>query len=579
MFLPLNAPLRHVLAAVGAGGAVRPAELTAGIAGRLGGPREQAEHAAAAYVASLIDQGLLQPAYPVDPQSTDVVRELSGWLVDVGFADLAAILAEIGTDTERYARLPAQARPACLVRIRSHWSQAFARVGAEPVSHRVPLTEDVAVRTVLDLGLGHGSQVLPDIARLVPLFEVFDEYAVIRRMARDRFVARFGVGGSCGAVGDFAEELADTWRALDLVDPAGTAADADGGPPVGRELRDLLRLRAELARAVPAAVPVGEVVLPEEVVVEAGRRRPHWLRKRPASYGVFVQPVPRDDGSTRLCVNHVYGGWGRFTSRYLEYLDPGAKALVSARIGDALPATERVAQIRPVSGFNANLHPRLVADEVSETPAWATLRPEQLQLVHDAADDQLRLRVAATGELINVLYLGFLAPFVLPGRLMPMLNDLGSGVVDLGKGLVATRSRDTAVGRIRYRPRLRYRDVIVSRAKWRLPAELVRDWRADLDQEPPAAAASRWRAQLGLPEQIFVAAAPAEDAGGLSAVMSFFEQPKSQYVDLGSALHLRCLSRTLARYPGGVIVEEALPEPRPGARTVEIVAETYRSHP
>ncbi|MDH6574906.1 lantibiotic dehydratase [Kitasatospora sp. MAP5-34] len=592
--VPLSAPLRHVLATVGAGGAIQPGALASGIAARLGGPREEAERAATAYVGSLIDQGLLQPVYPVDPQSADVVRETADWLAEVGLVEPAAVLADIGADTERYARLPAAARPPCLDRIRSRWSQAFALVGAVPTGHRAPLTEDVAVRTVQNLGGGHGSGALLDLARLAPLFELFDEYAVIRRMARDRFVARFGVGGSCDVVGEFADEFTDTWRALDLVDQAdpavGSAAAPGDGQPVGREVRELLRLRAELAAAVTAfgsgggsggGTDGGEVVLPEEVVAEAARRGPGWLRRRPASYGVFVQPVPAD-GATRLCVNHVYGGWGRFTSRYLDHLDPSAKALVSARIADALPGAERVAQIRPVLGFNANLHPLLVAEEVSDLPdlpAWAMLRPEQLQLVHDDADDQLRLRVAATGELVNVLYLGFLSPFVLPRRLMPMLNDLGSGIVDLGKGLVPTRSRDTAVGRIRYRPRLRYREVIVSRAKWLLTAETVRAWRADLDQEPPALATSRWRAQLGIPERVFVAAAPPEDGTALSAVTSFFEQPKSQYVDLGSALHLRCLSRTLARYPGGVILEEALPEPRVGAYAVEIVAETYRSHP
>ncbi|WP_370135150.1 lantibiotic dehydratase [Streptacidiphilus sp. EB103A] len=576
--VPLTAPLRHVLAHVGVGGTVRPHDLAAGIAARLPASSDEAERAAVAYVDGLIDQGLLQPEDPFDPQAKDIVHEATRWLVAIGFAEMAAKLADIGADTERYAQLPAKSRAECLARIRSRWAEAFSLVGAAPAGRRAPLTEDVATHTVTALAAGHGSAVLPDIVRLSPLFELFDGYSVARQVARDRFVARFGVGGSCDSLVEFADEITEAWRALDHGDRDSTLGRPDGLQSVSGQVQELLRLRAEVASAVPAAGVDGEAVLPEQLVADAGRRSPAWLRTRPTSYSVFVQPVT-DAGTARLCVNHVYGGWGRFTSRFLDHLGPDAKQQVSAQIAEALGSVERVAQIRPVGGFNANLHPRLVADEVSEVAAWATLQPEQLELVHDTTGDQLRLRVAATGELINVLYLGFLMPFVLPGRWMPLVNDLGSGLVDLGGALARTQDRDTAVGRIRYQSRLRYRDVILSRARWRLPAETAHAWRADLDHGSPVQAASRWRALLGIPEHVFVSAAPPEGATGPSSITSFFKQPKSQYVDLGSALHVRCLSRTLARYPDSLIIEEALPEPEAGMRTVEIVAETYRSHP
>lgn len=573
-----TAALRFVLGRGAAEPTMRHGDLTAGIARRLPGPPERAARAAAAYVTSLVDQRLLRPAPPFDPQAVDAVREASRWLAGAGFPELAEVLAGIGSDTEGYPQLPATSRPASMARIRSGWSAAFARVGAAPGNLRAPLTEDVVLPAVTALGAGHGMQALPDIARLGPLFELFDGYAVLRRMTQDRFVARFGAGGTCDSLADFADEIAGAREACDDLAPDGTLRHPDGRPAVGRQVRELLRLRAELASMVPVAEAGAEVVLPEGLVEGAGRGTPAWLRQRPASYGVFVQPVP-DGGSTRLCVNHVYGGWGRFTSRFLAHLDPSAERQVSAQIAGAFGEGERVAQVRPVGGFNANLHPRLVADEVSDAAAWATLRPEQLQLFHDTAGDQLRLRVAATGEPVSVLYLGFLLPSVLPAHWMPLVNDLGSGLVDLGKALAPSRPRATGAGPIEYRPRLRYRDVIVSRAQWRLPEKLVHAWRTESDQEPPALVASRWRALLGIPEHVFVSAAGPASAVGADALTSYLAQPKSQYVDLGSALHLRCLSRTLARHPGGVIVSEALPVPTPGARAVEIVAETYRSCP
>ncbi|MFF7947692.1 lantibiotic dehydratase [Streptomyces griseorubiginosus] len=575
--LPLTAPLRHVLARVGVGKTVRQHDLVADITSRLPHSPGQAEHAAA-YVAVLVDQGVLQPAFPFDPQAEDVVREASRWLVSIGFAELAEVLGDIAADTETYARLPARSRPERLAQIRSHWSAAFSLVGeALPKGSRAPLTEDVVTAGVTTLGASHGSRALPDVASLGPLFELFDGHTVVRRMIRDRFVARFGVGGICDSLVEFADEMVEVWQVSASLNRDGMLGDADNRRALSPQVRDLLRIRADLAAAVPGAGLDGVVVLPEKLVDDAECGRPFWLCQRPVSFSVFAQPVP-DGAVTRLCVNHVYGGWGRFTSRFLDHLDPRAKQQVSAQIAGALDGRERAAQVRPVGGFNANLHPRLVADEVSESAAWATLQPENLQLVHDTAGDQLRLRVAATGELISVLYLGFLMPLVLPGRSLPLVTDLESGMVDFGQ-LVPGEDRETAMGRIGYQPRLRYRDVILSRARWRLPQEMVQAWRAELDKGAPVHAASRWRALLGVPEHIFVSAAAPEDSAGLNAVMSYTALPRSQYVDLGSALHLRCLSRTLARYPGSLIIEEALPVPKAGVRTIEIVAETYRSHP
>jgi hypothetical protein len=54
--------------------------------------------------------------------------------------------------------------------------------------------------------------------------------------------------------------------------------------------------------------------------------------------------------------------------------------------------------------------------------------------------------------------------------------------------------------------------------------------------------------------------------------------PKPQYLDLANALHLRCLRRTLARYPDELMLTEALPVPGQqggDGRVVELIAESY----
>ncbi|KIF06934.1 hypothetical protein PL81_04780, partial [Streptomyces sp. RSD-27] len=62
---------------------------------------------------------------------------------------------------------------------------------------------------------------------------------------------------------------------------------------------------------------------------------------------------------------------------------------------------------------------------------WASLGEADLELVHDEADDQVRIRLRSTGELLDVLYPGFLSPVLLPRRLGAHLADQPHGVVDL----------------------------------------------------------------------------------------------------------------------------------------------------
>lgn len=75
-------------------------------------------------------------------------------------------------------------------------------------------------------------------------------------------------------------------------------------------------------------------------------------------------------------------------------------------------------------------------------------------------------------------------------------------------------------------------------------------------------------------------AAAAGAAGAAEEGLARQGQPKPQFVDLGNALHLRCLDKWLARHPDGVVLEEALPAPggrERATRAVEVVVETYRA--
>jgi len=544
--LRLTRPVALLLTEIEPGG-VAWSRLVDALAARLPGPPEHRGKAAADYVDRTIEAGLLVPVEPVHPQDPDALGALAGWLDRVDRPALARSLRAVRAEERAFGALPADARVAALTRLRNTWRDAFEAAGARWRDAPV-LTEDVVLRTPVRLDSGSAA----GLTELTALAELFDPELAARRLVRNRFVARFGTGGTCRHLAEYADlqrEAREAWAAAD--DP---------------DLAEVEALRAAVRAELTG--DADEVQVPDDLPRRVERAMPGWMRGRPASYSFFVQPA-----GGLLVVNHVYPGWGRFTSRFLDALGPPARAAVARHLRAALG--DGVTQLRPVCGFNANLHPLLVPREIGEDAAWADIDAGLVSAHHDPVSDQIRLRHEPTGEPLDVLYLGFLMPSLLPARLAPLATDLGGGSVDLGR-LATGRAVATGDG-CRVRPRIRYRDVVITRRSWSLPATAVAAWRRDLDTDVPFDAVTRWVARLGLPTEVFVAPGKPPPTRAADALRDL-GRPKPQYVDLANALHLRCLSRTLARHPDGVRISEALPVPgsRHG-RVLELVAETYRS--
>ncbi|MEU0008239.1 lantibiotic dehydratase [Streptomyces sp. NPDC006314] len=598
-------PALQALAAALSGGPLLLGTLNARLAADLG--RAADDPAVAGFVDRLADSGLLVPTEPVDPQHPAPLLALADWLrqwpADAALADRVTRLAD---DTRRFAAAPAAERPALLAALAGCWHELLADTG-RPVppdtAPLTPLTEDAvapaplaprraassadaggrsAQRPYDDPWAGYAPFTRADhaaLTELTSLAELFDLGHVMSRIARDRFVARYGEGGICRDPWDFGAETAAAWEESGRL--VGRSSD---DPELPDGLVELARLREEfIALAREAARPAGEmaaqIVLPARSVRALAARLPDWTAARPLSYSYFAQ---RTHDSGLLCVNHVYGGWGRFTSRFLDALPASAAAAVGERIRRGLGAGARAAQIRPVGGFNANLHPLLLTEEIGPDRGRTALAEADLDLVHDPATDRLRLHVRATGEPLDVLYLGFLAPIMLPQRLGPFLSDHPAGVVDF-RPLLPRRPMAAPGGQVIHTPRLRYRHLVLARSRWHLDAGALDALRADLaadEREVPAAAVARWRALLRLPEQLFLHPVARPPAGrAVDDFVARLRAPKPQALDLGNALHLRCLGNWLARHPQGVVLEEALPafggRNRP-ARAVEAVVETYR---
>ncbi|PZS18037.1 MAG: hypothetical protein DLM57_07175 [Pseudonocardiales bacterium] len=565
--LPATGALRFLIATIGEAdgrGAV-PAELIEALAARLGAGAEQA---ATSYVRHLIDIGLLVAVEPVEPQTLDVLLDLACWLDGLGEPALAGRLRAIDRPTAEFGDLPAAERPGRIEGLAEQW-RALGDVAGVDLTGVAPVNEDSFVRAPVRLDAGSGLDRAGQLAELTPFLAAFDQQLLLRRLARDRFVDRYGAG-ACTPVADCVDSLVTDWVEVFAVGADGRVAD---GTVVSAEAQALAAARAELTRIVRASgdPDATDATIPPAAVRAAADLLPGWARARPTSYSFFVQPL-HDEAASTLVVNHVYGGFGQFTSRFLSLLDPSALAAVRARVDRTFPGG-RTAQLRPVRGFNPNLHPMVAALEIGEDPAWADLAVDSLELWHDPDADQLRLRVRGTDDVLDVLYLGFLVPYVLPERLAPLYSDLSCGMPRIAH--LAPSTESDAVVR---RGRLRYRDVVLERRSWRLSSERVRALRAEVEAETPgpAVAAARLRASFGVPGQVFLGSG--DTMTSREDYERYLNRPKPQYVDLDNALHLRCLPRLLARHHDGMMLTEALPVPgsqRPGGRVTELVVETY----
>ncbi|MEU7996576.1 lantibiotic dehydratase [Micromonospora sp. NPDC049060] len=597
-------PLRPALAAIvrvlrAAPGGHPPAELVAALgrgAGRPAADAAEAEGLARRLVTQLCDERLLIPVPPTTEHDPAALAAVADWLGDTGAPALADQVRQLDQDIRSLAEVDAARRGAFVRRIGAGWQQALGQLGATAPPH-APVTEDVVLPGPVRLTRPPADTA--DLAALTGLALLFDRDQVSRRLLRHRFVERYGPGGRCADLGEFFAEVGAGFGDLPTVAPDGTLT----GGSVDRvpELAELAALRQQVVRAVRAdgASDGVQTVVAAEVVAEAAAALPRWLRSRPVSYAFFGQHGP--DGSLHL--NHIYGGWGRFTSRFLDLFgDTGMRDAVAAQLRRVLPG--RVAQFRPVHGFNANLHPLLVGEDIGDDRRLGGLDLTSIELVHDLVDDQIRLLDPATGELLDVLYLGFLAPPALPARVAALLGDLGTSEVGL-RHLAATRTVSGPGGQAVVSDRLRCGRVVLARRSWRFDEGAERHLRGL--GSPSVAAAAALRAGWDLPDQVFLnqggrhagqppapghaarhsggqARQPSELASApppspaIAGLREAVARPKPQFVDLASPLHLRCVPRWLARITGRLVVEEALPRPaghdRPH-RVTELVVETY----
>jgi hypothetical protein len=431
------------------------------------------------------------------------------------------------------------------------------------------------------------------------LLPAFDLLLNERMMLKAFFLIRHGRGGRCDDVlrfvHDFQEDIYDQYsemverRQFQGDDDAVLAHDNWLNSP-GIAAADRARQRiVDGIREAWDALPVDaeELYLDENLIATATRElRPAAPRFAPLSY--FVQ-LARTPAGPLAVLNQTIGSLSFPFSRFTHcFTDPAGRDLA-----DLLRADNRRHQpdgailaelVGGAATTNLNLHGRLTdyqlvcPGETGSVPEAEQILTDDLYLEHDEGTDRVVLRSRRLGREVVPVHLGYLIPLALPAiaRVLNLFSPSTFGRLRLWSGVPARENTTGVSGR----PRIRYRNVVLSRRSWSVEtAALPSPAPADSD-------ASRflswrtWQRRHGLPDQVFAQFAAASD----QPRPTWRVWSKPHHVDFRS-YHSVVLFEQLARNGGGTVrLEEMLPSDDElhvtsgrGHHVAEMVVETVRT--
>ncbi|WP_160050338.1 MULTISPECIES: lantibiotic dehydratase [unclassified Nocardiopsis] len=576
--LPLTGAWEPLVAALERRAArpVRLAALRDGLATDLG--RDPAD--ALAVLDRMIGAGVLVPWAPAAEQSPDFAErwhELARSLPGEAASRVAAALEATSGILAEFGEATGEERSEAVLHLQRLWSAALApaagasaapggpgdegdRNGGEAGNAEPPRAPTGGVTSsplVEDCHVSRGAPVprewtrrwTADLRGLVPLLFALDDQRVLAGALESVFVSRYGRGGRCTDLDEFAGHARAAFPLTQRL-MAGDTREADDG---------LTRLLAARARAVGHLNELSrredeEVEVDPAVVAEVAALLPEREFAARRSFAVFGQP---DRG--RLVLNHLYGGRARYFSRFLSALPDEVRDRVSAHVRRLGPPDADTVHMRSALGFNANLSPLLAPEELAlrDEPVLAPgPSTGDLDLVHTPSG----LRLVRGSREVDPVYTGFLVPHALPydEMLVAMVADspffsFSDTVMDLHRRWEEGRSERRAPGPT---PRIRFGDVVLLRRRWALDAAAL----AARPGEAPSALHRRVnveRTLRGMPDQVFLRPLQGARMGPMERAMA----PKPQHVDFLSRLHTMTAAKRLAHLGPTLFAEEFLPSP------------------
>ncbi|MEU4116185.1 lantibiotic dehydratase [Kitasatospora sp. NPDC028055] len=600
-----------------AGGPRTGAELRDHLAARAGRPAARPDTAAAtAYLAKLVEVGLLEAALPFADQSPDhlgeLLRHLERWELPDGQRELQAVRRALTA----YPGESAAVRTALHRRVDREITGLLETHGTPGDRTQAPprknLFHENAVFTevVLHGDPGRWAGALADLAAVGRLLALFRPDAALRLVAAEVFADHAGpvpfplfhralvTRLRDARPGSAAAELGA------LLNPATAAGHPPGASPVPA-VRELAGLRAEaiaFLRDHPADGD-GVVRLPARAVDRLlADLAPD--RSAPGRLSCYVQEAGRDDdGDLDLVLNGVGAGHGHGTARLrraLPELAYGtadfADRTADTDLGADVPGGVLFAESGGAFGSNLNLRADGVRFEIdipgvdSARPAAERLPAAEFFVDHDPLRRRLVLRHGPDGPEVRPLHLGTMADRLLPPLMLLLVRLFGetpgpsAGLWELLTTTPAEHSRE-----VLHRPRTAVGRVVVARASWCVRADAVPRQSRGEHEAHYLLRLTDWARRHGVPERTFVRAvpdrpAPQRSAGGREprrpGDLGELRDRKPMFLDLANPDLVLLFHRLLTRPDRVLLFQEALPDPAAapvlgglGRRVVEYVVE------
>lgn len=505
-------------------------------------PMEPATDETYALFAHLVSLGLIYPYMHIAEQEDDFLERWSEWLSDLGDRLPDGILDAHKKTRDvlgQFAQMDAAERIAGLSALNDQWAHVFRSDTTIPRSANL-LYED----GILSQGYAIAREKLEEWTRslsgLTRLLLCLDEQNIVALAIEEIFVDSFGEGGVCSDIRGFARVVGERLPAL----ISGELPEGMRSEKLGRAFLD--RQKAE--EAIKSWFNSNQVELDIEHEINSWTDH-RFSSSRVESIAIFGQP-----SEDNFVLNHVYGGAGRFVSRFLRKSSERAHRVISSYVKD-LYRGEKVVQLRSTLGFNANLAPLITEMELSiegEASAGLAIAVDEMELVHEQSG--LRLRHRVSGEALVIAYLGFLTPITLPVIEMLLTAYRGTPQVGFRAFTAAVRQKfQEGGGGIVSTPRLRYGSIVVQRQKWAVRSQEFLSSCTDSG----IVGAALWRKKNRIPRLVYVSPLRSAAIRPLEKVFA----PKPIFVDLLSRLHLEHLAKRIAKFGDLLQLEEFLPVP------------------
>lgn len=497
---------------------------------------------------------------------------------------LAHHLSAIASLVDAYARASLAERAALLAEIKQLLQQCGTALKASQQSLFLPgmlLYEDTTLvprRLVIHQDQESWTKILASIHEFQQLLPIFDERLPQKMMTRGYFQARYGAGQRCDDFFAFSDRFKQEF--LRLLQQDDLQAFDEQGNFTGRpdyfnqpEMKLLNQARLEVAEYVQRAyqtLPAGskELILREDFFQTLAPLVPREVQDFQSE--TFLSHFARVNREPLLVLNRVYPGLTIMFSRFAYcFAEDRSAAIVSTlrRTLEQLQPQETVfAELKGgYDATNLNLHPAVTPYELV-CPGELSTRPQDEQIpledlfIQDDTDmGCLVLFSKRLKKRIIPLYLGFLSPAALPEiqQILLSFSYLTSFTLDLWHGtkLLDIPDADTP---LTFYPRLRYKNLVVQRAAWKVHVSLLPRRESGETDAAFYLAVARWRKKLDLPVKVFFA--PMNSSNELQAGPVLWKS-KPFYVDFANYFSVLLLEATIKKTNTSFVITEMLPEP------------------